>query len=121
MPIIARWASARQWPPLSVTSSLRASFHTISESSSTPSRSKITAVGPLIQGRPRGSSSPSPLILKDEGHSLARPDAHPENAVARLAQAQLRGEREHVAGARGPERMADRDRAPVQVQALVGD
>src|SRR5438105_3605881 len=52
MPIIARGASSRHCPPVCSTSSLRALFQTDSESSSTPSRSKITAAGRLTPSRP---------------------------------------------------------------------
>src|SRR5438445_9619331 len=54
MPSIARGASARQLPPVSSTSSRRASLHAASESSRTPSRSKITAAGALTIGWANG-------------------------------------------------------------------
>src|SRR5207248_4941063 len=60
-------------------------------------------------------------ILQDERDSLARSDAHAQHAVAGFAQTQLGREREHVAGAGRPERMADGDRPAVRVQALVGN
>src|SRR4051812_36447332 len=58
-------------------------------------------------------------VLQHERDSLARADADAEHAIALLAQAQLRGQREHVAGAGRAERVADRDRAPVGIEALV--
>jgi hypothetical protein len=64
--------------------------------------------------QPLGSSRTS-------SDALARPDADAEDAVAGFVEAQLGGEREHLAGAGGPEQMADRDRSAVGVQALVGD
>jgi CRP-like cAMP-binding protein len=60
-------------------------------------------------------------VLEHERDSLSRPYAYAENAVADLAQAQLGGEREDVAGARGPEGVPDGHRTAVGVQALVGD
>jgi hypothetical protein len=54
-------------------------------------------------------------ILQDERHTLTGAHTDPEHAVAGFAQSQLGREREHITGARGPERMPDRDRAPVGV------
>ena len=60
-------------------------------------------------------------VLEHERDALARADAHAEHAVARFALAQLGGERQDVAGAGRAERVADRDRAAVGVELLVGN
>ncbi len=79
------------------------------------------APGPSVE---RGAAAPSAAtpasgararVLEHERHSLPRPDAHAEHAVAHAAQRQLGRERQHVARAGGPERMADGDRAAVRV------
>src|SRR5438128_11621952 len=59
-------------------------------------------------------------VLQDERDPLPGAHAHAEDPVADLAQPQLGGEREHVAGAGRPERVADGDRAAVRVQPVVG-
>jgi hypothetical protein len=58
-------------------------------------------------------------VLDHRGHALAHADAHGRQAVAAAAAAQLVGERADQAGARAAQRVAQRDRAAVDVQAVV--
>src|SRR4051794_5665389 len=71
MPIITVGASSRQRPPASRTRPSLASFQRCSESSRTPSRSKITASGmPGLQHGYRAGMSPAVFMSEHEepGH-----------------------------------------------------
>ena len=46
-------------------------------------------------------------ILQDDGNALAGADAHTNCAVADVALTQFGGQRQHISGAGGPERMAN--------------
>src|SRR3954451_6550829 len=69
--------------------------------------------------RPGDGQQPPPSVrsvLEHQRDALARADTDAEHAVPGFALAQLRPEREPVAVARRPERVADGDRAPIGVQ-----
>ena len=58
-------------------------------------------------------------VLDHRGQALAHADAHRGQPVAAAAAAQLVGERAEQPGARAAERVAERDRAAVDVQLVV--